>query len=98
MIRRVNEMEGNKILYGSQHCPGCGIVKEFLDKHNIEYTYVDITDSMKNLKEFLKIRDNHDVYRGIRGRAIVGIPMLKIGEEIILGPSEEMLLEMFKTA
>lgn len=59
---------------------------------------MDITESMKNLKEFIKIRDTHDAYRGIRGRAMVGIPMLKIGEEIILGPSEEMLLEMFNKA
>jgi len=91
-------MEYNKILYGSKHWPGCGPVKEFLDKNNVDYTYVDITESMKNLKEFLKIRDTHDVYRGIRGRSMVGIPMLKIGEEIILGPSEEMLLEMFNKA
>ena len=91
-------MENNKILYGSKHWPGCGPVKEFLDKNNVDYTYVDITESMKNLKEFLKIRDTHDVYRGIRGRSMVGIPMLKIGEEIILGPSEEMLLEMFNKA
>ncbi len=91
-------MENTKILYGSQHWPGCGPVKEFLDKNNFEYTYVDITESMKNLKEFLKIRDNHDAYRGIRGRAMVGIPMLKVGDEVILGPSEEKLMELFTKA
>ena len=48
---------------------------------------------MKNLKEFIKIRDTHDVYKGFRGRAMVGIPMLKIGDEVIIGLSEEKLLE-----
>lgn len=91
-------MENNKILYGSKHWPGCGPVKEFLDKNNVEYTYVDITENMKNLKEFLKIRDTHDAYKGIRGRAMVGIPMLKIGEEVMLGPSEEKLMELFQKA
>lgn len=92
-------MEENKIIcYGSKHWPGCGPVKEFLDKINVEYTYIDITDSMKNLKDFIKIRDTHDAYKGIRGRAMVGIPMVKIGEEVILGPTEERLLEMFKKA
>ena len=91
-------MENNKILYGSKHWPGCGPVKEFLDKNNFEYTYVDITESMKNLKEFIKIRDTHDAYRGIRGRAMVGIPMLKVGEDVILGPTEERLMELFAQA
>lgn len=91
-------MENLKILYGSKHWPGCGPVKEFLDKNNVDYTYVDITESMKNLKEFLKIRDTHDAYRGIRGRGMVGIPMLKIGEEVMLGPSEEKLMELFEQA
>lgn len=85
-----------KVLYGSQHWPGCAPVKEFLDKNNFEYTYVDITESMKNLKEFLKIRDTHEVYKGIRGRAMVGIPMLKIGEDAIIGLSEEKLLQIIE--
>lgn len=88
-------MENSKTLYGSKHWPGCGPVKEFLEKNNIEHTYVDITENMKNLKEFIKIRDTHDAYKGIRGRAMVGIPMLKIGEEVILGPTEERLMELF---
>ena len=83
-----------RTLYGSKHWPGCEPVKEFLDKHNFEYLYVDITESMKNLKEFLKIRDTHDIYKGIRGRSIVGIPMLKIDEEVIIGLGEEKLLEL----
>lgn len=49
---------------------------------------------MKNLKEFIKIRDTHDTYKGIRGRAMVGIPMLKIGDEVIIGLGEEKLLEI----
>jgi glutaredoxin-related protein len=59
---------------------------------------VDITENMKNLKEFIKIRDTHDAYRGIRGRAMVGIPMLKIGDEVMLGPTEEKLMELFAQA
>ena len=89
-------MDNKKVLYGSMHWPGCAPVKEFLDKNNFEYTYVDITEGMKNLKEFLKIRDTHDIYKGIRGRAIVGIPMLKIGDEVFIGLEEEKLLEIIE--
>ena len=89
-------MENEKILYGSMHWPGCEPVKEFLDKNNFKFTYVDITENMKNLKEFIKIRDTHDTYKGIRGRAMVGIPMLKIDDEVIIGLSEEKLLEIIE--
>ena len=51
---------------------------------------------MKNLKEFLKIRDTHEVYKGIRGRAMVGIPMLKIGDDAIIGLSEERLIQIIE--
>ena len=89
-------MDNERVLYGSMHWPGCSPVKEFLDKNNFGYTYVDITESMKNLKEFLKIRDTHDTYKGIRGRAMVGIPMLKIGEDVIIGLGEEKLAEILE--
>lgn len=88
--------KNNRVLYGSQHCPDCGPTKEFLEKNNFKFTYVDITESMKNLKEFLKIRDTHDVYRGIRGRAIVGIPMLKIDDEAFIALNEERMLEIIE--
>lgn len=35
---------------------------------------------MKELKEFLALRDTLDLYSAVRGKATVGIPMLAVSE------------------
>ena len=45
-------------VYGSMLCPDCVEAKEYFEKVNYKYEFVNITESMKNLKEFLALRDN----------------------------------------
>ena len=40
-------------VYGSMLCPDCVEAKEYFEKVNYKYEFVNITESMKNLKEFL---------------------------------------------
>lgn len=42
-------------LYMSEKCPDCVDAIEILKNANIDYEEINITDSMKNLKEFLLI-------------------------------------------
>jgi glutaredoxin-related protein len=65
-------------------------VKEFLSQNNIEFLYIDITDSMLNLKKFLKYRDNKLEFEEIRKSGRVGIPcvMINKGEKFIFQQSE----------
>ena len=79
------------VLYGSQHWPGCPGVKEALLQKGIEFRYVEITDSMKNLKEFLKIRDKSDDFKIVRRVHAVGIPMLLIDGEVHLNIIDEII-------
>lgn len=74
------------VFYGSRHWSGCGIMKEFLSKNEIEFEYVDITDSMSNLKAFLKYRDNRPEFKEVKEEGRVGIPCIVIndGEKLIL--------------
>ena len=44
-------------IYGSDLCPDCIECKYNLDRNNIEYENKDITRNLKDLKEFLKLRD-----------------------------------------
>lgn len=78
-------------LYGSQHWPGCPGVKEALLQKKIKFQYVEITDSMKNLKEFLKIRDKSDEFKIVRRVHSVGIPMLLVGKDVHLNITEELM-------
>jgi len=62
-------------------------VKEFLSQNNVEFTYVDICESMASLKAFLKYRDNHAAYAEVRQVGRVGIPCIvkNDGEQVIFG-------------
>ena len=65
-------------VYGkSLTCSGCIQLKEYLDKHEIEYEYKDLEDSDKKLRlqhkrEFMKLNANY-------------IPVIVDGEEVIIG-------------
>ena len=78
-------------LYGSKHWPGCPDVKEALLQKNIDFEYVEITDSMKNLKEFLKIRDKDDAFAIVKRTHSVGIPMLLIDGKVNFNITEELI-------
>lgn len=82
--------------FGSPHWPGCEPVKEFLSENNIEFNYVDITESMFNLKRFLKYRDNNEVFDNIRRKNMVGIPVVMInnGQKFFFKVEEEDLDEL----
>lgn len=83
-------------LFGSQHWPGCEVVKEGLSLRNVSYEYVEITDSMKNLKRFLKLRDTRKEYAIAHRVHAVGIPTLMVEDAIYVGPTDEKLDELFK--
>ena len=60
-------------------------MKEFLSKNNINFIYLDITESMLYLKKFLKYRDNCSEFEEIRKEGSVGIPCIMVnnGEKFI---------------
>ena len=61
-------------LYGAPICADCREVKRLLDEKGIAYEYVDITESTKNLRAFLAMRDSLPVYDAIRAEGRIGIP------------------------
>lgn len=60
-------------------------MKEFLSENNIKFAYLDITESMFNLKTYLKYRDNRPEFEEIKKVGRVGIPFIVInnGEKFI---------------
>ncbi len=69
--------------YMSEKCPDCVNAIEQLKKENIDYEEINITDSMKNLKEYLNIRDHSEQFDSIKEENRVGIPMFTDGEKIV---------------
>ena len=63
-------------IYGSMLCPDCVQCREDLDKAGVEYEFLDFGESLKNLKEFLKLRDGNPMFDPVRAEGKIGIPCL----------------------
>ena len=65
-------------------------MKEFLSHNEIKHIYLDITDNMYNLKQYLKYRDFRPEFDEIKKAGRVGIPMIVIndGEKIFFDKPE----------
>ena len=63
-------------VYGSDLCPDCVACKTAFDANDVVYDFVNVTESMRNLKDFLKIRDTNPVFDDARQKGYVGIPAL----------------------
>lgn len=64
------------IFYYSDKCPECAPFEEELQRQGLDYEAVNITDSMTNLKRFLKLRDSHPIFEERRQWGVVGVPLL----------------------
>ncbi len=81
-------------MYGSYLWPDCDAPKEALSKKGIEYEYIDITKSMKNLKDFLKIRDNSEKFDIIKATNHIGLPCIDNDGKIYLQNEIKELIEI----
>ncbi|MBQ8834700.1 MAG: glutaredoxin [Oscillospiraceae bacterium] len=62
-------------IYGSMRCPDCVQCREDLDRAGVEYEYLDFSESLKNLKEFLILREA-PIFDEIRKEGRIGIPCI----------------------
>lgn len=73
-------------MYGSMLCQDCLEAKEYFEKISYKYEFVNITESMENLKEFLYLRDTRKEFDEVKALGYVGIPaILTDDNKIILG-------------
>jgi glutaredoxin-related protein len=63
-------------IYGSMLCPDCVQCRQDLDKAGVAYEYLDFADDLRNLKDFLTIRDGSDMFSDVRCEGRIGIPCI----------------------
>lgn len=79
-------------IYGMSTCPTCAYVKEQA-KGNDKYEVINIEDHVRNLKAFLKLRDNNPAFEETRKNGSVGIPCFVLEDgTVTLVPEEAGLL------
>lgn len=62
------------IVYGSMLCPDCVECCEAYDAAGVDYTFLNITEGLRELKAFLKLRDICPDLETLRGGDTIGIP------------------------
>lgn len=60
-------------VYVMKTCPDCVQVKSQL-KENPNYELIDIGEHVRNLKQFLMLRDTHPAFEYIKEHGSIGIP------------------------
>ena len=63
-------------IYGSKQCPDCRKCKATLEANSVEFEFIDITEGLLNLKQFLRYRDNQQMFDRFKATGKVGIPFL----------------------
>lgn len=62
-------------IYGSMMCPDCVACRKDLDQAGVEYEYLDFSESLLNLKEFLKLREL-PIFEEVKENGSIGIPCI----------------------
>lgn len=70
------------VAYVMQSCPDCTLVKNEAAKYS-NLQIVDIGEHVRNLKQFLLLRDTNPAFSNIRKSGKVGIPCFVLEDESI---------------
>ena len=63
-------------IYGSMLCKDCVQCREDLDRAGVEYDFLEFQDELKNLKEFLSLRDSLAIFNVVKENGGIGIPCI----------------------
>ena len=63
-------------IYGSMLCPDCVECREKLDAAGVAYEYLDFSQDLRSLKEFLKLRDALPLFEQVKQAGGIGIPCI----------------------
>lgn len=76
-----------------QSCPDCARVEKEIAQ-NPRFELIDIGQDVKNLKQFLALRDSDPIFASIKKQGSVGIPcFVKEDGTITFSPSDFQLFE-----
>ena len=77
--------EGPKVkVYSTQTCPYCVMAKEFLKENKIEFEDIDVGANQEAAKEMVEKSGQ------------MGVPVIMVGDEIIVGFDKEKLKKALK--
>lgn len=88
---------GNKlklVIYGTDTCKDCVDAKALLDAKGIRYLFLEFSDSIGNLKRFLKIRDTNPMFDAVKEKGGVGVPLFVLEDGTMTFDVEEVITKV----
>ncbi len=61
-------------IYGMPTCPDCDCIYEQIKGRENEFQYINIGENIRNMKEFMRLRDKNAVFDPCKEMGNVGIP------------------------
>ena len=78
-------------IYGSMLCPDCVRCRRDLDSAGVAYEYLDFSDNLGNLKEFLALRDSLALFAPVKAGGSIGIPCIVLEDGSVTLDWEEFM-------
>lgn len=71
-------------IYSTGNCMYCKVAKDFFNEHNIKYEEFDVGNDLEKRREM------------VEKSAQMGVPVIQVGEEIIVGFNKALLSDLLK--
>lgn len=76
-------------MYGIRSCPDVRAALENFERNGADVDFLDFAEDIRNLKEFLHIRDSNPLFNEVKDRGGVGIPCFVFEDgRVSLDPDE----------
>ena len=85
-------------IYGSPNCPNCVRAKALFEEKDLPFAYVNISGSMEELKEFLKLRDTEELFAPIKEQGLVGIPCFRLESGLLTHDVRQAMIDAYISA
>jgi alkyl hydroperoxide reductase subunit F len=73
-------------VYSTKNCPYCRMVKAFLDRNGVKFATIDVGEDVDAAKRMVALSGQR------------GVPLITVGDEVIVGFDSQRLTELFGTA
>ncbi|MEE3488333.1 MAG: hypothetical protein VZT48_09575 [Bulleidia sp.] len=84
-------------VYGMPTCPYCDYVHEQIKDRTEEFQYISIGENIRNMSEFINLRDNSPVFDHCKEIGDVGVPAFVFEDgRISIDPADAGLVEYGK--
>lgn len=80
----MDTQETKVTIYSTPVCHFCQSAKEFFKENNVDYTEYDVASDAEKRQEMIDMTGQ------------MGVPVIKIGEDVIIGFDEDKLKELLK--